>query len=253
VRVFPISLAPFPDSEPVRNHYRARMSVKLDPPSEASTASPTLPPELLISVVLADDHPLMRRSLRLLLDNEDGVDVVAEADDLTTVLRHVSKHSPHVLVLDLGMQNGTSIDAIRRLREQVPSTEIVVVTMDGSPEYAQRTLDAGAIGFVVTEFADVELPQAVRRAARGEEYLSPRVTTRAGTREQSAADDGLTARETEVLCLITLGHTSAEIAQKMHLSKRTVETQRAGILRKLGLATRAELVRYALSRRLLAI
>jgi two-component system response regulator NreC len=216
-------------------------------------ASSDLTSAPLIRIVLADDHPLMRRSLRQLLDNEDGVDVVAEADDLTTVLRHVRGHLPHVLVLDLGMQNGTSIDAIRGLRRQVPSTEIVVVTMDGSPAYAQRTLDAGAIGFVVTEFADVELPQAVRRAARGEDYLSPRVTTRVGTHGRSAADDGLTARETEVLSLITLGHTSAEIAEKMHLSKRTIETQRAGIFRKLGLATRAELVRYALSRRLIAI
>jgi two-component system, NarL family, response regulator NreC len=229
------------------------MPAKLHRPSELKWASSDLPPELWIHVVLADDHALMRRSLRLLLDNEDGVDVVAEAADLTKVIQYVRRHSPHVLVLDLGMRNGSSIDAIRRLRQEVPGTEIVVVTMDGSPAYAQRTLDAGAIGFVVTEFADAELPEAVRSAARGEEYLSPRLTTRAGTHEQSVTDDGLTARETEVLCLITLGHTSAEIAQKMQLSKRTIETNRAGIFRKLGLATRAELVHYALRRRLLAV
>jgi two-component system response regulator NreC len=229
------------------------MPTNLCPPDEPSRSSSDSPPKLSIHVVLADDHTLMRRSLRLLLDDEDGVDVVAEAADLTTVIRHVRRHLPHVLVLDLGMQNGSSIDAIRRLRREVPGTEIVVVTMNGSQAYAQRTLDAGAIGFVVTEFADVELPQAVRSAARGEEYLSPRVTPPAGPHEQSAAADGLTARETEILCLITLGHTSAEIAQNLHLSMRTVETHRAGIFRKLGLTTRAELVRYALGRHLLAV
>jgi two-component system response regulator NreC len=129
-------------------------------------------------VVLAEDHTLMRRSLRLLLDGQDDVDVVAEAADLAAVTRNVLRHQPEVLVLDLGMPKGSSIEVIRRLREQVPRTEIVVLTMEDSPGIAQRALDAGAIGFLLKDSADTELPEAVRRATRGEEYLSPRVAAR---------------------------------------------------------------------------
>jgi two-component system, NarL family, response regulator NreC len=204
-----------------------------------------------IRVVLADDHALMRRSLRLLLDREDGVDVIAEAADLTTVIRHVQRHVPHVLVLDLGMPNGSSIEVIRGLREQVPDTEIVVLTMADNPGFAQQALDAGAIGFVLKDHADTELTEAVRGAARGDEYLSPRIAGRLESLRRCVADDKLTVRETEVLRLIALGHTSAEIAIKLHLSRRTVETYRARLHRKLELGTRAELVQYALGRGLL--
>src|ERR1700733_2177457 len=94
-------------------------------------------------VVLADDHALMRRSLRRLLDGEAGVEVVAEAEDLTTVMGHVHDHRPHVLVLDLRMPDGSSIDTVRRLREEVPSTQIIVLTMEDSAAFAQQALDAG--------------------------------------------------------------------------------------------------------------
>ena len=206
-----------------------------------------------IRVVLADDHALARRSLRLLLDGEEGVKVVAEAGDLKTVTRHVHGHRPHVLVLDLGMPDGSSIETIRRLREEVPSTEIIVLTMEDSPEFAQHALDAGAIGFVLKDFADPELNRAVRAAARGEQYVSPRVTASLESLRRAMTVDELTAREAEVLRLIALGHTSAEIGGKLHLSRRTVETHRARLHRKLGMSTRAELVRYALQRGLLAV
>jgi two-component system, NarL family, response regulator NreC len=134
--------------------------------------------ERSIRVVLADDHMLMRRSLRLLLDGQEGVDVVAEAADLTAVMRQVQRHQPDVLVLDLGMPKGSSVEVIRRLRVQVPVTEIIVLTMEDGPGFADQALDAGAIGFVLKDSADTELPEAVRRAARGEEYLSPRVAFR---------------------------------------------------------------------------
>jgi two-component system, NarL family, response regulator NreC len=206
-----------------------------------------------IRVVLADDHALMRRSLRRLLDREVGVEVVGEADDLTMVTRHVHDRRPHVLVLDLSMPGGSSIDAITRLREETPSTEIVVLTMEDSPGFAQQALDAGAIGFVLKDFADVELNRAVRAAARGEQYVSPQVTASLESVMRATSGNGLTAREAEVLRLIALGHTSAEIGRKLHLSRRTVETHRARLLRKLGLSTRAELVRYALRSGLLAV
>jgi two-component system response regulator NreC len=204
-----------------------------------------------IRVVLADDHALMRRSLRLLLDGEEGVEVIAEADDLSAVAHHVEGQVPEVLVLDLDMPGGSSIEAISRLRERAPETGIIVMTMEGNPVFAQRAFAAGALGFVAKDLADDELPRAVRAAARDEEFVSPRVAARLDALQRSLTDDALSPREVEVLRLIALGHTSVEIARKLHLSPRTVETHRAHIHRKLGLATRAELVRYALRRGLL--
>ncbi len=206
---------------------------------------------LPIRVVLADDHALMRRSLRLLLEGEEGVDVIAEAGDLASAVSHVHGHRPHVLVLDLGMSNGSNIEAIGQLRERAPETQIVVLTMQDNPVFAQHAFAAGALGFVAKELADSELPQAIRAAARGEQYVSPRVAPRLDALRSSFTEDQLTSREVEVLRLIALGHTSVEIARKLHLSPRTVETHRARIHRKLGLTTRAELVRYALRRGLL--
>jgi two-component system response regulator NreC len=204
-----------------------------------------------VRVVLADDHALMRRSLRLLLDGEEGVQVIAEAADLAAAGRHVHVHKPHVLVLDLRMPGGSSIEMIGELRERAPDTEVVVLTMEDNPVFAQRALAAGALGFVSKDHADSELAEAVRAAACGEEYISPRVAARIGALRRAVTDDLLTTREVEVLRLIARGHTSVEIAGKLHISPRTVESQRARIHSKLGLATRAELVGYALERSLL--
>ncbi len=216
-------------------------------PGEARPAAHNTP----IRVVLADDHALMRHSLRMLLDGEEGVTVIAEADDMAGVTRHVIGQEPHVLVLDLNMPGGSSIEAISRLRERAPDTKIVVMTMHEDPAFAQRAFAAGALAFVAKELADEELPAAVRAAARGEEFVSPRIAARLDALHRALTEDALSAREVEVLRLIALGHTSVEIARKLHLSPRTVESHRANIHRKLGLATRAELVRYALRRGLL--
>jgi two-component system response regulator NreC len=225
----------------------AHLHLAHSPPGTAPVVDAASP----IRVVLADDHSLMRRSLRFLLDREDGVEVIAEAVDLASVVRLVHSHQPHVLVLDLSMPDGSSIETIGKLRERVPDTQIVVLTMDDSPVFAQRALAAGALAFVLKDLADGELPEAVRAAARGGEYVSPRVAVRLDALQRSLTEDKLTAREVEVLRLIALGHTSVEIARKLHLSPHTVETHRARIHGKLGLATRAELVRYALGRGLL--
>jgi two-component system, NarL family, response regulator NreC len=134
----------------------------------------------------------MRRSLRVLLDGEAGIDVVAEAGDLSTVVRHVHGHSPHVLVLDLRMPGGSSIEMIRRLREQVPDTEIVALTMEQSPAFAQRARAAGAVGFVLKDRAATELPAAVRCAARGEEFVSSQVAAGLDALRSTVERDGLT-------------------------------------------------------------
>ena len=125
-----------------------------------------------IRVALAEDHTTMRRTLRQLLENEPDVEVIAEAADLETAIQAVRARRPQVLVLDLGMCN-RSFETIRQLRERMPSTEIVIVTMHESPSLARHALSAGAIGFVPKEIADAHLPQAVRRAARREEYVGP--------------------------------------------------------------------------------
>jgi two-component system response regulator NreC len=204
-----------------------------------------------IRVVVADDHALIRNSMRLLLDGEQDLELIAEADDVSSATHKVQMEHPNVLVLDLSMPGGSSIEAIGQLRERAPGTQIVVMTMEDSPVFARRALAAGAIGYVTKELADRELPAAVRAAARGQQYVSPAVATRLDALHGTLTEHRLTPREVEVLRLLALGHTSVEIARKLYLSPRTVETHRAHVHHKLGLGTRAALVRYALRRGLL--
>jgi len=199
-----------------------------------------------IRVVLADDHDLVRRSVRLLLESEGDVEVLAESGDLFTALRHVTHHRPHVLLLDLHMRNGGSIDLIKRIRATMPETQVVVISMEDSPVFARHALNAGAVGYVLKESATDDLGMAIRRAARGERYVSPPIAARLDALASAAVNDGLSERETEVLRLIALGLTSAEMSERLHLSQRTVESHRRRIHRKLGLSRRWELVRYAL-------
>jgi len=208
-------------------------------------------PRLSIRIVLAEDHVAVRRNLKVLLDREDGMTVVSEAADLQTAARNVRGDRPHVLVLDLEMPGGSSLETVVRLRCLAPDTEIVVLTMEPSPIRARRALETGAAGFVLKDRANDELPQAVRTAAAGGEYVSPRVTAGLDALRGGADGNGLTPRETEILRLIALGHTSAEIGDQLKLSRRTVEGHRARIHHKLRTTTRAELVRYALDRHLI--
>jgi two-component system response regulator NreC len=203
-----------------------------------------------IRVVLADGHALMRSGLRQLLDGEQDIAVIAEAQDLTTAVRHVHSHRPRVLVLDLNMPGGSGFDVTGELCE-APETRIVAITMNNTAIFAQRALAAGAVGIVLKNRADSELAEAVRAAARDEEYVSPRVADRLQAFRHSLTDGELSVREVEVLRLIALGYTSVEIARKLGLFPRTVETHRTHIHSKLALRTRPELVRYALRRGLL--
>ncbi|HEX8714888.1 MAG TPA: response regulator transcription factor, partial [Solirubrobacteraceae bacterium] len=157
------------------------------------------------------------------------------------------------LVLDLRLREGSSVHAIGELREQAPDTRVVVVTAEDNPLFAEHALAAGALGFVRKEHADVELPAAVRAAVRGQRYVSPHVEAKLASYRAIHVDDTLTARELEVLRLIALGHTSVEVARILEISPRTVESHRARIHAKLGVATRAELVRYALRHGLLGV
>jgi two-component system response regulator NreC len=200
-----------------------------------------------ITIVLADDHRVVRAGLRLLLEGEEGMEVVAEAGDVATTERRVSAYHPRVLLLDLNMPGESSLPAIPRIRAAAPQTQIVVLTMQNDPAFAREALRAGAIGYVLKEAADTELVQAVRLAAEGRTYLNPELGARLAAEPPapSGPPDDLSARELEVLRLIALGHTNAEIASQLYLSVRTVESHRAHIQQKTRRTTRADLVAYA--------
>ena len=203
-----------------------------------------------IRIVIADDHAVVRRGLRQVLDAEAGFEVVAEAANLDDARRYVRGHHPHVLVLDLNMPGGSSLEHIPRIRSEFPDTQIVVLTMQNEPAYARQALSAGALGYVLKEAAEEELVEAIKRAAVGDTYLNPRLGARVAAEPPPGPPDGLSEREVDVLRLIALGYTNAEIGDQLHLSVRTVETHRAHIQQKLSLATRSDLVRYALEHKL---
>jgi two-component system response regulator NreC len=215
-------------------------------PPDAAEASAETP----INILLADDHTFVRRSLRALLDADRELQVVGEAADLAMAVRQAQSQGPHVLVLDVGMQAGAILSVIRELRARAPETAIVVTTMTDDPRFAREVLYAGASAYVLTDSADRDLATAVHAAARGEQFIPSELAQLMRVYESGV--DALSGREIEVLRLIGLGHTNSEIGELLSLSVRTVESHRASIHRKLGLTTRAELVRYALRRGLLA-
>jgi two-component system response regulator NreC len=203
-----------------------------------------------IRIVLADDHAVVRSGLRLVLEAEEELEVVAEAGDLEKTQRMVRAHRPDVLVLDLNMPGGESLPAIPELAER---TAVVVLTMQNDPAFARQALQTGAKGYVLKEAADAELVQAVQAAAEGRTYLNPELGARMAAAPPTPAGppDDLTQREVEILRLIALGHTNTEIGKQLYLSVRTVESHRAHIQQKTGQTSRAELVRYALDHSLI--
>jgi two-component system response regulator NreC len=199
-------------------------------------------------VVVADDHAVVRTGLRMVLEAEPDIEVIAEATDMDSTLHKVRAHQPAVLILDLNMPGGPSLPHIPALLESSPDTRIVVLTMQADPAFAREALRAGAAGYVLKEAANSELAHAIRQAMEGGTYLQPELGARLAA-EPAAPEgppDDLTDRELDVLKLIALGYTNAEIGEQLFLSVRTVESHRANIQRKLRLQSRADLVRYAL-------
>jgi len=203
-----------------------------------------------ITVVLADDHVVVRSALRKLLEDEPDIEVVAEAGDAASAIRYSNGHRPSVLILDINMPGGSGLTAIPEIRRQSPETQIVMLTMQDETSAARQALQAGVLGYILKEAASEELVKAVRLAAQGKTYLQPELGARLAA-EPAAARDDLSERETEVLRLIALGHTNNEIAKRLYLSVRTVESHRAHIQQKLNLSSRSELVKYAIERGLL--
>ena len=201
-----------------------------------------------IKIIVADDHAVVRAGLRMVLEAQPDLDVIAEADDVASTLRKVRAHRPDVLLLDLNMPDESSLPKIPELRESSPDTRIVVLTMQNDPAFAREALQAGIAGYVLKESAADEVVQAVRQVLEGRTYLNPELGARiaAAPPQPSGPPDDLSEREIEVLRLIALGHTNSEIASSLYLSVRTVESHRAHIQQKLRLSSRADLVRYAL-------
>jgi two-component system response regulator NreC len=210
-----------------------------------------------ITIVLADDHAVVRAGLRMLLDAEEGMRVVAEAGDVPDAVRYTRAHRPTVLILDLNMPGaeGSSLEALPQIMEGSPETKVAILTMQEDPQFAREALSSGAVAYVLKEAADSELVEAVRRAAAGQTYLNPQLGARMAAEPAAGAGppDDLSPREVEVLRMIALGHTNAEIADGLYLSIRTVESHRAHIQQKLRRSSRADLVRYALEHGLVEI
>jgi two-component system, NarL family, response regulator NreC len=205
----------------------------------------------VITVVIADDHTIVRQGLRMLIDADPGMRVIAEAGTVWDAERLTRAHHPAVLVLDLSMRGESGLDAIPHLRKSSPGTSIVVLTMHDDHRLARKALRSGALGFVLKDEADEELLTAIRLAAAGESYLNPRLAAKLVT--PPAPPDHLSERELDILRLIALGHTNAEIAEQLFLCTRTIETHRAHLQHKLHRWSRAELVHYALAHGLVEV
>jgi two-component system response regulator NreC len=204
---------------------------------------PAEPTAAVITIVVADDHAVVRGGLRRLLDAEPDLKVVAEAGDVDETKASVTEHRPAILLLDLHMPGGGSLPALRSIRDASPSTGILILTMQDDPGYAREAMSRGARGYVLKEAEEADLLHAVRTVAAGATYLQPELGARLLT---ASVAEPLTQRERDVLRLIALGHTNSEAAERLHLSVRTIETHRANIQSKLGSTSRAELVRHAM-------
>jgi two-component system response regulator NreC len=213
-----------------------------------------------IRVLVADDHAVMRAGLRMLLDAQLDMAVVAEAGNGRDAVAQVKASRPDVVLLDLSMPGLGGIAAVELLRKEAPQAQVLILTMHEDPEYLRQALEAGASGYLVKSAADTELLAAIRAIRRGEKYVYSSLTgalldmaleKRQKQGEQRGVAD-LSKREIEVLRLLALGHTNKQIADRLFLSVKTIETYRARIIEKLQLPTRAELVEYAIKHGLLS-
>jgi DNA-binding NarL/FixJ family response regulator len=210
---------------------------------------------MTIRVLVVDDHAVVRSGLRRVLDAEADIETVGEAPNAERAVYEAIELKPDVVLLDVVMPGVSGIEIIPALQQSTPQAKVLVLSMQDDPHYVREAFEAGASGYVLKEAADTEVVDAVRAVANGERYLHPAlgaslVAAEAEERKR-AESDPLSDREREVLTLLALGHTNQEIASLLFISVRTAETHRAHIMQKLGLSSRAELVRYALDQGLI--
>lgn len=214
-----------------------------------------------IRILLVDDHAVLRAGLRALLSQQAGFRVVGEAETGLQALKLAEQTQPDLILLDLNMPGLAGLDALPTLRKTAPQARVLILTMHADPLYLRQALKRGAAGYLLKKAADVELLSAIKAVMRGEVYVHPAMTRTlledaldAPLEARDDADlwDDLSEREQDVLRLVALGYTSAEIAEQLSISPKTVDTYRARGMEKLGLKTRAALVRYALQKGLLS-
>jgi DNA-binding NarL/FixJ family response regulator len=208
-----------------------------------------------LTIVLADDHEVVRKGLRALLEAQPGFSVVGETADGLQVVSLVERLRPRILVADLMMPGLGGLEVTRRVAKHCPQTRVVVLSMHANESYVLEALRNGALGYVLKNAGAEELVRAIHEAAAGRRYLSPPLSDRAvESYARRAAEGGqdpygaLTAREREVFHLAAAGQGNKEIAKQLGISPRTAETHRANLLRKLGLKGQTELVRFAIER-----
>jgi two-component system response regulator NreC len=210
-------------------------------------------------VVIADDHAIVREGVRMILAKEKDIEVIGEAEEGAQALRLVETLRPDVVVMDISMPGMGGIEATQKVKKRYPQVAVLALTMHEDESYVFQLLRAGASGYVLKRAAARDLVQAVRAAAKGEAFLYPSVARkvvedylrRVETGEDRARYDGLTEREREILTWIAQGLSNQQIAEKLYISIKTVQTHRAHVLEKLGLHDRTELVRYAIRKGLI--
>ena len=206
-------------------------------------------------ILIVDDHAVVRSGLRMLLDDQEDLEVVGEAGDMRGAVFEARSLKPDVILMDVVMPGDDGIAATAAVLREVPDAKVLVLSMQDDARYVHEAFAAGASGYVLKEAAHTELVGAVREVAGGGRYVHPELGARlvaAQAEDRAKAEaDPLSDREREVLRMLALGHTNQEIAKRLYLSVRTVETHRAHVMQKLRLETRAELVHYALEQGLL--
>ena len=206
----------------------------------------------MIRVLIADDHGIVRSGLRMLIDRQPDMEVVAEADDGVRAIEAAQSEQPNVAVLDVSMPRRTGIQAAREIRSYCPETRVLLLSMHDDDRYFLEGLEAGAAGYVLKRSADADLIDALRTVASGNTFLSGHAQ-KSLMREwresgRTDVDDGLTPRELEIVKLIAEAQTNRQIAETLSLSEKTIESHRGNVLSKLGMRDRVELVRYAIKR-----
>ncbi len=215
--------------------------------------------EIKIRVLLVDDHTILRQGLKMLLNAQPDMEVVGEASDGHQAIAEANRLLPDVILMDITMPEMNGIEATRQVRRQRPDMRVLVLTMHENEEYLFQVLRAGAAGYILKEAADTELITAIRAVQSGRFYLSPSAQSmmvgdylqRVRTGEEKDSYSGLTEREREILKLVAEGLTNNQIAERLFISPKTVDTHRTHIMDKLNLHSRAELVKYAMRRGLL--